>query len=174
MSALNKKIEVAWGRLLFLGAALVASGLTGWLGQPLISNNTDAINTIVTIFSILAGFLIAVITFIAEPALARAKDWQELQTLKPEVEKKLTRQSLLFVLYLATLGLALAMFLVPDDCRNVLVWFERIFLGLAVFIFLLSFTLPGSLMKIQMERYESILSNSAPKELQRKNGQKSS
>jgi peptidoglycan/LPS O-acetylase OafA/YrhL len=162
-----RQFEFAWGRLAFLSIAIIFSSLIGWFGQPLISNNTDAINTIVTIFSILAGFLIAVITFIAEPALARAKNWEELQKLKPLVEKKLARQSILFVLYLATLGLALLMFLVPDDYHNILVWFERAFLALAIFIFILSFTLPGSLMKIQMERYESILESSAPQNLQR-------
>ena len=38
----------------------------GYRFQPMVSNNA---NTVVTIFSILAGFLIAVITFIAEPTL---------------------------------------------------------------------------------------------------------
>tara|TARA_B100001093_G_scaffold462893_1_gene478502 strand:+ start:247 stop:402 length:156 start_codon:yes stop_codon:yes gene_type:complete len=49
------------------------SGVIGYHFQPLISNNPDAVNTVVTIFSILAGFLIAVITFIAEPTLKVAK-----------------------------------------------------------------------------------------------------
>jgi hypothetical protein len=165
--------RIAWGRIAALLSALLFSGAIGVLCQPYISNNKDAINTIVTIFSILAGFLIAVITFIAEPALAQAKSWQELQKLKPTIEKRLLRQKLLFFLYLATLGLALAMFLVPDCQRGVLIWFERVFLSLATFIFLVSFTLPGSLMKIQMERYEAVLDKTAPNSLKKTPAKKS-
>ncbi len=157
-----------WKRIALLCTAAIISAGVGYIFQPLISDNTEAISTIVTIFSILAGFLIALITLIAEPALSRAKDWTELQTLKPSIENKLTRQKLLFFLYLFTLGLALAMFLVPEAETQMLLWLERLFLGLAVFVFLVSFALPGSLMKIQMERYDSALESEVPEALRGK------
>lgn len=154
-----------WWRIGKLTAAIVVSGAVGYLFQPMIVHNTDAVNTVVTIFSILAGFLIAVITLIAEPTLKQAKNWQELQLMKRTVQRKLFRHELLFFLYLITLGAALATFLVPDEQVELLLWLERGFLSLATFVFLASFDLPGSLMKIQMERYEAEMEATKPQVL---------
>ena len=154
---------IDWWRLVKLVSALCLSGFVGYRFQPMVSNNPDAVNTVVTIFSILAGFLIAVITFIAEPTLQQAKNWVELQRMKETVRRKLFRQKLLFFLYLLTLGVALAMYLTPPEMVEILRWLQSVFLGLATFVFLASFSLPGSLMKIQMERYEAALEDSRPK-----------
>lgn len=153
---------IDWGRTIKIVLALLTSGLVGYLFGPSIANNADAVNTVVTIFSILAGFLIAVITFIAEPTLQQAKDWQELQLMKATIQRQLFRQKVLFFLYLVTLGTALAMFLVPSSSTEVLWWLRTGFLSLATFVLLASFTLPGSLMKIQMERYEAALESTKP------------
>jgi len=155
--------QADWWRLTQLAGAFGVSGYVGFTFQPLVANNADAVNTVVMIFSILAGFLIAVITFIAEPTLKQAKDWEELQQMKKTVRRKLFRHKLLFFLYLLTLGLALAMYLTPQAMIDLLKWLQAIFLGLATFVFLASFSLPGSLMKIQMERYEAALETSRPK-----------
>jgi len=72
--------SIDWKRLLMLLAGVAISAFIGVRFQPMISNNSDAVNTVVTIFSILAGFLIAVITFIAEPTLKQAKNWDEFST----------------------------------------------------------------------------------------------
>ncbi|ABD55811.1 hypothetical protein Jann_2894 [Jannaschia sp. CCS1] len=152
-----------WWRLTQLVVAIGVSSFIGYRFQPMVANNPNAVNTVVTIFSILAGFLIAVITFIAEPTLQQARTWDELQRMKETVRRKLIRQKLLFFLYLLTLGIALAMFLTPPTMLEPLKWLQTAFLGLATFVFLASFSLPGSLMKIQMERYEAALEDSRPK-----------
>lgn len=154
-----------WWRLGKLAGAVIVSGAVGYFFQPMVANNTNAVNTVVTIFSILAGFLIAVITLIAEPTLKQAKNWQELQLMKKTVQRKLFRQKLLFFLYLITLGVALGTFLVPDVQAELRRWLETVFLGLATFVFLASFELPGSLVKIQMERYEAEMYATKPQVL---------
>ncbi len=131
----------------------------------MVAHNADAVNTVVTIFSILAGFLIAVITLIAEPVLRQARDWQELQGMKGTVQRKLARQKWLFFFYLITLGAALGTFLVPETQPCVQRWLEVVFLGLATFVFLASFELPGSLMRLQMDRYEAEMEATKPKAL---------
>lgn len=160
-----KKGRIDWLRIGKLGGAIVVSGVIGYFFQPMVADNTNAVNTVVTIFSILAGFLIAVITLIAEPTLKQAKSWQELQLMKKTVQRKLFRQKLLFYLYLVTLGVALGTFLVPESQAELRRFLEAIFLGLATFVFLASFDLPGSLMKIQMERYEAELDATKPQVL---------
>lgn len=152
-------------RLGKLAGATIVSGVVGYYFQPMVANNTNAVNTVVTIFSILAGFLIAVITLIAKPTLKQAKNWQKLQLMKKTVQRKLFRQKLLFFLYLITLGVALSTFLVPDEHAVLRRWLEMVFLGLATFVFLASFDLPGSLMKIQMERYEAEMDATKPQVL---------
>jgi hypothetical protein len=67
---------IDWIRLIKLGMGISFSSFVGYYFQPMIANNPNAINTVVTIFSILAGFLIAVITFIVDPVLSKAKNWQ--------------------------------------------------------------------------------------------------
>jgi hypothetical protein len=165
VGTVQKDSQTDWWRLGKLVAAIGVSSTVGYFFQPMVSNNTDAVNTVVTIFSILAGFLIAVITLIAEPTLKQAKNWQELQLMKKTVQRKLFRQKLLFFLYLITLGVALGTFLVPDEQVKLLLWLERTFLALATFVFLASFELPGSLMKIQMERYEAEMDATKPQVL---------
>ena len=82
--------------------------------------------------------------------------------MKETVRRNLFRQKLLFFLYLLTLGIALAMYLTPPASIEVLKWLQMVFLALAAFVFLASFSLPGSLMKIQMERYEAALEETRP------------
>ena len=163
LSVADSLMQIDWWRLVKLAIALGVAGFIGYRFQPMVFNNPDAVNTVVTIFSILAGFLIAVITFIAEPILQAAKNWQELQQMKATVKRKLCRQKILFFLYLLTLGIALAMYLTPAASVEVLKWMQTVFLGLATFVFLASFSLPSSLMKIQMERYEVALENTRPR-----------
>jgi hypothetical protein len=151
-----------WFRLAKLFTALGLSCYVGYRFQPMVADNSDAVNTVVTIFSILAGFLIAVITLIAEPTLQQARDWNELQVMKETVRRQLLRQKILFFLYLVTLGFALMMYLVPATMTDVMRWLQSAFLGLATFVFLASFSLPGSLMKIQMDRYEAALEDTRP------------
>lgn len=154
-----------WLRLGKLAFALSVSAAVAYFFHPMVANNPDAVNTVVTIFSILAGFLIAVITLIAEPTLKKAKNWTELQAMKKTVKRRLYRQKLLFFLYLLTLGIALCMFLVPATQPNIKTGLEMAFLGLATFVFLASFDLPSALMKIQMDRYEAEMEESKPQVL---------
>ncbi|WP_263568317.1 hypothetical protein [Paracoccus sp. DMF] len=165
MGTVLRGTKTDWGRLGKLAVAVAVSAAVGYFFQPMVAGNTNAVNTVVTIFSILAGFLIAVITLIAEPTLKQAKNWQELQLMKKTVQRKLFRQKLLFFLYLITLGVALGTFLVPDTQAELRRWLETVFLGLATFVFLASFDLPGSLMKIQMERYEAEMDATKPQVL---------
>ena len=151
-----------WWRIGKIVGTIALSVAVGYLFQPMVTQNSDAVNTVVTIFSILAGFLIAVITLITEPTLKQAKNWQELQLMKRTVHRKMFRHKMLFFFYLITLGAALATFLVPTGHNELRQWVEVAFLGLATFVFLASFDLPGSLMKIQMERYEAELESTKP------------
>ncbi|MFG1282437.1 hypothetical protein [Xanthobacter autotrophicus] len=161
----TKHAKTDWTRILKLVISILASAFVGYFFQPMITKNANAVNTVVTVFSVLAGFLIALLTLIAEPTLKRAKDWQELQLMKSTIERKLLRQKILFFMYLLTLGVAISTFLIPDNMENIRVYVEITFLGLTTFVFISSFGLPGSLIDIQMERYSIEMDKSKPKVL---------
>lgn len=154
--------NIAWGRLCFGVALIGISAVSACLLQPVISGNADAINTVVTVFSILAGFLIAIITFIGEPG---SKPWSELQANKKAVEARLDRNLLLFQAYLITLGMAMAVYLVPHEWVETRVWLERGFVFCAVFVFGASFALPRSLRALQLDRYQTAMRERVPKPL---------
>lgn len=158
----GRENTIDWLRVVPLAFSALISVACGYYLQPLISGNEQAINTIVTIFSILAGFLIAVITFIAEPTIRAATSWKDLQLNKRNVRNRIFRHRLLFYLYLITLGLAFCMFLLPDEFVRATLWMERGFIGLSAFVFISSFKLPGSLMELQMARYEAELEEKKP------------
>lgn len=165
MKMQREAAPVAKGRI-FAGVVLVAVAVVAaCFLQPLIHGKTDAINTVVTVFSILAGFLIAVITFIGEPS---GTSWKALQLGRSDVQAKLTRHLLLFYLYLLTLGLAMGMFLIPESHVVLLAWFERLFIFCAVFVFGASFALPHSLRALQMEKYDHALDEVKPDVLKAK------
>lgn len=171
----GEKFTVDWLRVLGLGALVTVSGVAAYYLQPLISQKSDAINAVVTIFSILAGFLIAVITLIGDPG---ARGWKELQMEKADVVARLQRHRIIFYLYLITLGLAFTLFLVPGEPSAVepsavepsaiSVWLERAFVFLAVSVFGASFTLPSSLMALQMARFNGALKADLPEALKGK------
>ena len=65
-------------------------------------------------------------------------------------------------LYLLTLGFALSIFLLPKAWLVTHLWLERLFTGSAVFVFLASFSLPGSLVELQLEKYMEAIDDQAP------------
>jgi len=122
--------------------------------QPFIHGNTDAINIIVTIFSILAGFLVAIIAIIGDPSSLPSGGWKRARLGSEILRARLTRHKLLFLLYLITLFLIFISVLVRNKIYFLDLWIERVYLFLSVSAFIFSFKLPSSLMKLHMERIE--------------------
>jgi hypothetical protein len=147
--------KIAWGRIATIVAALIAGITGGYFGQTWIHGNERAINVIVTSFSILAGFLVAIMTIMGDPAIFAGRSWRAHELSRGTVKNRLWRQQWLFVLYLATLSLIFAESLASHIVATV--WLERIYLGMAIAAFVVSFRLPFTLMRIQMERHEEAI-----------------
>ncbi len=146
-------------RLLFFGFATI-SGIAGAVyGQPLIHGNDQAINVIVTVFSILAGFLVAIMTIMGDPGVFSGRSWRAHELNRKNVFNRLVRQKWMFFLYLITLGLILVSSLIEVVSPNLVTWIERFYLGLAVSAFILSFGLPSALMEIQLLRHDEIINS---------------
>ena len=135
-------------------ATVLWSALGSHFGQPLIHNNQDAINVIVTVFSVLAGFLVAIITLIGDPKSLPSGSWQKARIGSDLTYNRLVRHKWLFNLYLSALALVFISMLIKEKLTNVQDYIEYSYLFVSIAAFLLSFRLPSSLMTIQKERIE--------------------
>ena len=152
---MNVSIDFDKIRLCILAAIL--AGLVSCLGQPLIHDNVQAVDVIVTVFSVLAGFLVAIIAIVGDPVLLPPGTWRAAELERKKLDSRLIRHRWLFTLYLITLGLIFFALLLKDKHACVVLWLERGFLFFGVFAFVLSLTLPGSLMKVQRERIDAVI-----------------
>jgi hypothetical protein len=137
--------------------ALIASLLVARYCQPLIHGNEAAINIIVTVFSILAGFLVAIIAVVGDPALLPPGNWRVAELEREKLDRRLTRHKALFMSYLITLGLVFLSLLAAKSVPSLGHWLERIFLFLGTLAFLYSLKLPGALIETQRERIDLVI-----------------
>ena len=146
--------RIGVGYLAFAVVVGIAASL--WC-QPLVHDNKDAHDVIVVLFSILAGFLVAIMTIVGDPSTYRTVNWRSHERIRKTVFARLARQKYLFYLYIATLGLLFASVLAGKRYPQVTVWAEYVYVGLAVTAFLLSIRLPAMLMRIQLDRHDEII-----------------
>lgn len=136
----------------------VASGVVaGVFGQPYIHGNERAISVIVNVFSILAGFLVAIMAIMSDPTGFMTKSWRAAEKVRPSINAKLLRQKYLFILYLAVLLLITIQSLIEKKFQYVAGILEQIYFGAAVSAFILSLGLPSALMKIQLDRHDKMI-----------------
>lgn len=137
--------------------AVIAGMAVAWIGQPLIQDNDQAVNVIVTVFSVLAGFLVAIIAIVGDPVLLPPGTWRAAEMERSKLQNRLVRHKWLFILYLLTLGLIFLALLLKEQDPRLIVWLERGFLFLGTVSFVLSLRLPGALMGVQSERIDAVI-----------------
>lgn len=142
---------------------VLVSGLSAYFFQPLIHGNQDAINVIVTVFSILAGFLVAVITLVGDPMTLPIGSWQVAELGSKNTRNRLIRYKLLFILYLSTLALIFISMLLKSY-PEFQYYIEIIYMFIASAAFIISFRLPSALMNLQEKRIEQEIEGRREKE----------
>ncbi|MCC3256149.1 hypothetical protein [Xanthomonas campestris] len=162
------RIEVDWSRTGLFAAIAVFSAAIGWYGQPFIHGNEEARDVIVNVFSILAGFLITVMTLLGEPGLYRGRTWRSDAIKRSNVYQRLVRHKWLFISYLIVLALVFLTTIVtkrkPDGQQ--VACLEALYLGFATFAFIYSLMLPSRLLNLQLARFDELVES-------RRDGQKS-
>ncbi|WP_051321687.1 hypothetical protein [Chrysiogenes arsenatis] len=151
------KQQLDWKKITFTAVSFALAIAASYYGQPLIHENSNAMNVIVTVFSVLAGFLVAIIALLGDPALLPPGTWRIAEAHRKTLSNRLARHKWMFVLYLITLACIFIALLIPATHYAIRIWVERVFLFFAVFAFILSLRLPGSLMRIQRERIDAVI-----------------
>jgi hypothetical protein len=139
---------------------LIASAIAAYYGQPFVRDNSEAVTIIITVITVFAGFLVAIITILGDPGMIPAGSWRIAETRRENIEAKLTRHIWLFVFYLIAIGLLFIGALLnkaPDSVVSVewKTWIERSYLFFGVASFLFTFALPNALLKFQIARVDA-------------------
>ena len=147
-------MNIAWPRLIYLGASAAVAGAAAYYGRDWIIGNKEAVNLIATIFSVLAGFLIAVMALVADDRMIATKTARARYMQSQVIRTKLTRHKLLFQLYLVVMLLAFAVTLKLGLPARIGDAMQCIMLGLATFAFLISFSLPSQITSEYLRKLE--------------------
>ena len=144
-------------RSIYIICCAIVGGFVAWTAQPYVHDNTDAMTILVTVLTVLAGFMIAIITVLGDPASIPGGNWRSVAVRRDSMENKIIRHGWLFILYLLAIAFLFTGTIlkkVPEAKLSVAIgqWVDYGYIFLGVTSFLLSFALPFSLMKIQMGR----------------------
>lgn len=147
-------------RALFIVFAFAAGILVSRYWGEYVVGNEAAIGIFVTVYTVLAGFLVAVITVLGDPSLLPTGSWRSAEGHRSAIESRLIRHTWLFVLYLVTIGVIFVGALLgkaPEDVisTDVKSVIAHIHLALGVAAFILTLAMPKMLMDIQRKRVDA-------------------
>jgi hypothetical protein len=145
-------------RAFFILACLALGAVGAYYAQPYMHHNADAVLIIVTVFTVFAGFLIAIITIIGDPIMIPEGSWRIAEGGRDRMERRLVWHIVLFVLYLVTIGL-LFTGVILDKALNehdgLKMWIERAYLFVGIASFFFTFALPAAQLEKQRARYDA-------------------
>ncbi|HVC61913.1 MAG TPA: hypothetical protein VND19_16320 [Acetobacteraceae bacterium] len=144
-------------RVIFFIVCVALSSVATYFGYPLVRENPDAVIVMATVLTVFAGFLVAIIAILGDPAMIPGNSWREAEMRRPSIEAMVIKQVWLFYLYLLAIGLLFAgVLLHKEPDAAVAVWIKSlvdiVYLFFAVLSFLLTLALPSTLGKIQLAR----------------------
>jgi len=145
-------------RLIAYSICAAVSAAGAYYAEPFVKENPDAILILTTVFTVFAGFLVAIITILGDPALIPEGSWRVAEGRRDKIESQLIAHVWLFVIYLLAIALLFAGVVVrkaPAVPEDVKVWINRIYLFVGIFSFLLTFGLAKSLLVFQLSRVEA-------------------
>lgn len=149
--------QISPSKIAIIVAIIVVSTLSAWFLQPSYHNNANAIMVAATVFSVLAGFLIAVIAITTDERSLRGRNWRQDVVYLELIRRDVRRHRNLFVLYLLVL---LLVFVGSMDLPWPVLaqtWLERVLLFLAISALLISFQIPAYLMRRHIARLEELI-----------------
>lgn len=152
-------MHVSYFRIFYILLSLAIGALCAWLGAPFVYDNGDAINILITVYTVFAGFLIAIIAILGDPLSIPSGSWRVAENNRERIRGRLIRFSYLFGLYLLTIAIIFVGVLlkkapessVPVLCKE---WIARLYLFFGSAAFMFSLSLPGTLVKIQQARVD--------------------
>ncbi|MBS0294735.1 MAG: hypothetical protein JSR45_00395 [Proteobacteria bacterium] len=146
-------------RVAFILICAAIAVLAAKFGQPLVGKNPDAILIIITVMTVFAGFLVAIIAILGDPTGLPGGGWHRAEASREKIYSNVATHIWIFRFYLLAIALLFIGSLaekLPNESRYELLkmWVERLYLFFGVFSFLLTLALPGMLSRLQMSRVD--------------------
>jgi hypothetical protein len=148
----------AFLRILAYVICLLLSAAGAYYAEPFVKENADAVLILTTVFTVFAGFLVAIITILGDPGLIPEGSWRVAEGRRDSIESQLIAHVWLFVIYLLAIALLFVGVVVrkaPAVPEEIKVWIDRTYLFVGIFSFLLTFGLAKSLLAFQVARIEA-------------------
>lgn len=144
----------------------ILSALLAYVGQPFVHENEKAIDLIINVFSILSGFLIAIMTLFTDMKFDEDANWRQLKLQENLQEQRYTKHSFLFYVYLCVLVFVFLVVLLNNNKEyangTLIKFFEFLYLCIAAGAFIYSAFLPSKLMKNRKEKLDKLMKKKAP------------
>lgn len=143
---------------IFIIGCMIVGLVASYFGQPAVHKNPDLILIIVTVFTVFAGFLIAIITIIGDPIMIPHGSWHVAELRRDAMISRLNWHVALLVCYLLTIGLLFTGVVLDktfDEHSLWRLWVERAYLFIGVTSFMFTFALPAALVHMQSARFDA-------------------
>jgi hypothetical protein len=82
-----------FGRILFFVTCAAVGAAVAWISQPYVHENSDATTVVVTVMTVLAGFMIAIITVLGDPASVPDGTWRTVEARRENIKSKIIRHA---------------------------------------------------------------------------------
>ena len=156
--------KLSWRKITYVFTCVAVSIFFAWQFQPNYHENSNALSVLVTVFSILAGFLVAVMAIVGSERALKGRNWRQDTFYLIHVKQDLQKHSALFYLYLLVLALSFLATLKLGWPEVVQTSVEWVLLFLACLAMLLSFSLPGQLTRRHISDPETTIKARRDKE----------
>jgi hypothetical protein len=160
----DQKPKISCFKVVVAIALIFSAAAAAYFFQPRYHANDEALASLVSIFSILAGFLAAIMAVVANDRALKGRTWRHDSFYLLEVKKELSKHQLLFYMYLITLALAFFCQLGKETAWPLQEWFERLLMFIAFLSMCMSFALPARLTKRQVQDLEKVISDRMEKQ----------
>jgi hypothetical protein len=147
-------------RIILIVGCMLAASLAAYYGQPYAHQNSDVVTVMITVMTVFAGFLVAIMAVMGDPALLPEGSWRVVEHRREGIENRLAIHWWLFVLYMVAIGFLFVGVLLdkaPDATISEIwkIWIERLYLFFGITSFLLTFGLPKAIWQLQMARVDA-------------------
>lgn len=143
----------AWARLFLTAVSIIASLVLTYLFAHTLTNKPDVLAVVAAIFAILAGVLIVIISVLGDPSMLLDQSWRHSFISAQETQRKIHRQTDIFLIYIALLSSIFAYMITPEGSAAYSS-LRAICFFLICLAFFASLSLPFVLRSIQKTRLE--------------------
>lgn len=150
----SQKPKLSVRKLSYLAISVIAAGLTAWKLQPWYHSSDEAVMVLITVFSILTGFLAAVMAIVANDRVLRGRNWRQDTFYLNLIRNELKLYKLIFYLYLIVLVLSFLTSLEANWPDPLQVWFERALIFCSSLGIFFSFHLPEIISRKHIQAME--------------------